>query len=175
VNGHLAEVNNGIAKELYLSKEYITIYGKDNKAWFKIDYSKRRYKEAETVHPRDFKRDAHIVFGKYLNDWRDNEPMTNSEVQQAIGEVTKNQLLFAKNIELHMNVLQDMKLTLSDIRDALKKPVIEYYESKNLFKIKNAITDLEGVFNAETVRRISYLSQEEKEKLSDWLFERFKA
>jgi hypothetical protein len=82
VNGHLAEVNNGIAKELYLSKEYITIYGKDGKAWFKIDYSKKQFKEAETVHPRDFKRDAQIVFGKYLNDWRDNEPMTNSELQQ---------------------------------------------------------------------------------------------
>lgn len=82
-SGHLAEVNNEMARELYLTKEYITIYGtSDDKAWFKIDYSKRQYKEAETIHPQRFKKDAQIIFGKYLNDWRDKNPMTNSQLQE---------------------------------------------------------------------------------------------
>ena len=81
---HIAEVNNGIAKELYLNKDFIIIKGNDGKTWFRIDYSKKRFKEAETVHPERFKEDAQLIFSNYLNDWRENKPMNNSQLQELI-------------------------------------------------------------------------------------------
>ena len=136
VNGHIAEVNNGIAKELYLRKEFITIYGKDGKAWFKIDYSKRLFKEAETIHPREFKRDAHIIFGKYLNDWREKEPKTNSELEKDI-------------IDLKMDMpgqrLNDIMQNCHSIYDLCRR------------------------------KDIGELTIAEKDVLSNWTFERFKA
>ena len=129
-SGHLSEVNNEMAKDLYLTKDYITIYGtKDKKAWFKIDYSKRQYKEAETIHPKRFKEDAQAIFSTYLNDLRDNHPMTNSQLQEMI--YLSNPILYIKR-------------NIRDFNDIMK------YE--------------------EEIRALGY---DDRNKLSDWTFERF--
>lgn len=92
-SGHCAHVNNGIAKEVNKEVQYINIFGTDdNKAWFKFDRS-FKLTEAEAIHPNRAMEDIQKVCSKHLNDWRDNNPPTNSQLNEEIRgliEVSKN-------------------------------------------------------------------------------------
>ena len=92
-SGHCANVNNGIAKEVNKLEKYITIFGTDDgKAWFKFDRS-FKLTEAEAIHPARAMQDIQVVCSKHLNDWRDNNPPTNSQLSadiRGLMEVSKN-------------------------------------------------------------------------------------
>ena len=76
---HYAEVNNGIAAEVHKEHDKLKIYGSDDgKLWCLADFSNKK-KELETVHKETGKQDMEVC-QRYLNDWRDNEPLTNSEI-----------------------------------------------------------------------------------------------
>ena len=64
----------------------ITLYTRDDgKAWFKIDNS-WQLKEAETIHSKTAKHDGQKVFEKQLWDWRQNDPMVNSQLQARLSD-----------------------------------------------------------------------------------------
>lgn len=76
VNHHIAEVENGIAKDV--EGTFMQVTGSDHKIWCQIDLSIKK-PELEFVHPRRAFDDAELI-SKYLNDWRDNNPPTSSEI-----------------------------------------------------------------------------------------------
>lgn len=84
VNHHIAEVNNGIAREL--QGTYMQIIGADSKVWCQIDMSIKR-PELEFVHPRQAFDDAGLI-SAYLNDLRENQPLTNSMLMKCIHQNT---------------------------------------------------------------------------------------
>lgn len=86
VRAHYAEINNEMAREAEVSGEHIRIFAReDGKLWFVIDNSFNLF-EAETQHRETSKRDMMIV-RKHLNDWRDNDPPSSSELMSMLGEV----------------------------------------------------------------------------------------
>lgn len=63
-----------------------------------------------------------LMVQPWLNDHKKHKfKVTPTFVLDAINKVTQNQVMFAKNIEEHMQVLKDMRETLKDIRDGIKK------------------------------------------------------
>ena len=119
-NGHLAEVENEIAKysveNIY---EKITIYGSDGRAWAKIDMSTKE-PEFETISPSTFKPDMDVV-QTYMNDWRENKPPTNSELMNIVAKqsaIIEQQLQMLSNVQIIANQFEiNMKkhLELIDI------------------------------------------------------------
>lgn len=86
VKGHYAEINNEMARECEITGDKIKIYAReDGKLWFMVDNSFNLF-EAETQHRHTNKRDMGIV-RKHLNDWRDNNPPTLSELNTMLVKV----------------------------------------------------------------------------------------
>lgn len=115
---HYSLVKNELARECNRNKEKIHI--KDiNGEWLVVDFSYSEH-ELETIGKKAF--DNNIPLQKWWNDHKKHRfEVTPTFVLEAIDGVTKNQTMFAKNIEEHMQVLKDMRKTLKDIRDDLKK------------------------------------------------------
>lgn len=84
---------------------------KNRKVW--VDYSEPFGKEANYPNGQE-------LLEKHTKDLLLNKPMTNSELQNMVGKVTQNQMMFAKNIEKHMNILDEMSKTLKKIQDSIK-------------------------------------------------------
>ena len=166
VNQHYAEVNNEVAKELDKDKIKLTIYGKDGRAWFKIDTS-WNFNEAETIHPQMSKQDAQLVFERHLNDWRDNNPMTNSELQGAISNLVQIQktevekwAFYAENIKTHTEAIIELKDAIKEFRKV----------SNPLATIISKIKSKEDILRYRP--EIEVLTTEDKEILSHWLVSR---
>lgn len=71
VKHHYAEINNGLAKDLYIKSEKIRIYAnEDGKLWFTIDNSFNLH-EAEFQHPDTAIQDAADKIVPFFNDIRD--------------------------------------------------------------------------------------------------------
>lgn len=114
VKEHFSETNSEIAKEYIKRKNKFMIPSKeDGKFWFSIDDS-FGLKERECLHPKTAKEDSQKV-SKQLQDWRNYDPPTNSELSNAIMLVTKNQikiqesdLEYRENIKTHIKSIQDL-------------------------------------------------------------------
>jgi DNA-binding CsgD family transcriptional regulator len=79
VKSHYAEINNEMARDCEVNNKKVQIFARDDgKLWFLIDNS-FNFWEAETVHTQTSKQDMTVV-RKQLNDWRDNDPPTSSEL-----------------------------------------------------------------------------------------------
>lgn len=105
VNQHYGETNSEMAKDSLAKKEKIKIETTDDgKLWFVIDNS-WNLKEAETIHPETAKHDMGKI-RKQLNDWRDKDPPTNSELASHIGGLIVNQEFHAENIVSHVGAMQ---------------------------------------------------------------------
>lgn len=141
VNQHMAEVENGISK---LVSQKFEIIGKDSKVWLLIDKS-TGFKELETVHselcPDDMK-----LLEKYLNDWRNNTPPTNSELSMAIMNSLKLQGVYNENIKKHLSVLENMDISLRELTNFIKtntKPI----QPSNLYnKLVSAIKSKDDIY-----------------------------
>jgi transposase len=121
VNSHYSHVSDGLAKDVGSKK--LVVVGLDGKVWFKVDNSLNLW-EAETVHPVDAKIDAQLVFERHLNDWKENNPPTNSELLAYLTRVAGNQDVYNENIRKHLGVLDKMDKSLSRISLLLgKKPI----------------------------------------------------
>lgn len=72
---------------------------KVGKCW--VDYSEPFGKEANTP-------DIQETLEKVTKDFLENKPMLNSELQNAIYQVTSNQLMFNKNFESHVSSIKQL-------------------------------------------------------------------
>jgi hypothetical protein len=89
--------------------------------WFSIDYSQNKYKEAETISEKE--ADVHgLQYQNYMNSHeRTNFKVTPEFTLEAINKVTENQLMFAKNIETHMEVLKNIGNAVNELKEEIKK------------------------------------------------------
>lgn len=114
---HHSLIKNELAKIYHKNKEKLFVY--DEKGlWLLVDNSFNLH-ELELVSPEKATKDTDDVIKPFFNGLREM-PTTPQDIWKAIGSVTENQVMFAKNIEEHMNVLKDMRKTLKEIRDGLK-------------------------------------------------------
>lgn len=91
----------------------------ENGEWLLIDDSLGEGGELETVGKKAFKNN--IPLQKWWNEHKEhNFKITPSFLMENINKVAENQLMFAKNIEKHMEVLDDMSKTLKKIQENLK-------------------------------------------------------
>ena len=135
VNQHYAEINNELAKECEIKANKIKVYTTDDsKLWFLIDNSFNLH-EAETTHPGTARQDIDII-RPFFNDLRDNKPALVSELQGIVFSNTKAIQSYGLNSEiynnsinalteqmvLHLKVMNNMNLTMKDIRNGLNTP-----------------------------------------------------
>lgn len=105
VNQHYARTNSEISESAIERGERIRVYAQeDGKLCFITDDS-FGFKEDETLHPQTAKQDRKSI-DKQVNDWRINNPPTQSELAISIQEVTKNQLIFSENMKSHISAIQ---------------------------------------------------------------------
>jgi len=125
VNQHYAETNSDIAKDCLDKKEKIKIITLDDgKVWFTIDNS-WNLKERECIHPETAKQDSEAV-SKQLNDWRLNNPPTNSEISDNLNKASQ---IVIKNQEL----LIGLPAVIDDLRKQIKShlSLIKEYRKEN--------------------------------------------
>jgi hypothetical protein len=114
VNQHFAEIDSEIAKDYLKRREALSLIAKeDGKRWFTLDNS-FGFKERECLHPKTSKQDSEKV-SKQINDWRNYDPPTNSQLSIAIIQVTNNQkeiqssdLEYRENIRSHIKAIQEL-------------------------------------------------------------------
>ena len=124
VNQHYGEINNEIAKDSLNRKEKIKIITEDDgKLWFLIDNS-WNLKEMETIHPETAKQDMTKVT-KQVNSWRKDDPPTNSELSINISKVTDNQLIFAQNMQSHIEAIKQLGKGVNKLTKVMKGVLIE--------------------------------------------------
>jgi DNA-binding MarR family transcriptional regulator len=127
VNQHFGETNSEMAKDAIERKQKFRIETDDDgKIWFSLDDS-FNFKEMETLHPETSKPDMTKV-RKQVNDWRNNDPPTNSELSININRLTENvqglvqtQTMFDANIKTHFDVLNSIKEAIQELREEVKK------------------------------------------------------
>lgn len=115
VKVHFAETQNEIAKEYEASGDSLKIYAReDGKLWLTIDNS-FKLQELETSHSKTAQPDITRVT-KHLNDWREHDSLTSSEITKIIGQITKQDKKTSeiqKNTCLiQQNISNQLKLTL---------------------------------------------------------------
>ncbi|NIQ17177.1 MAG: hypothetical protein GTO02_23190, partial [Candidatus Dadabacteria bacterium] len=146
VNCHIAEVNNGIAKEARIKKEKIKFYCReDGKLWFQCDHS-FKLDEAEFLHPKTNYPDA-SSFEKYFNDLRVNGPMLISEIQKfmqlQIKQSTKHGQQInsnAQHIGLNAQTMQTiLNIIEAQLKDNTEKIKATEEKLKELEKYKNLL------------------------------------
>lgn len=81
VKMHIAVMKDGIAQSVQDNKR-VMLFNKEGEAWFSWDMSKNE-PEWEAIHSIDAKIDYDLV-KKYIGDWKDNGPPTNTELLQLI-------------------------------------------------------------------------------------------
>lgn len=104
---HIAEVGNELAKDVEKKGEGIKIFARDDgKLWFKIDNSFNLH-EAEWLHPGTALEDSEKCL-KHFNDWRINDPPTNSELSVLLKEVLKANKETAAGLNCVVQVLKSL-------------------------------------------------------------------
>jgi len=83
---HFAEINNEISKDYEATGDKLRIYAReDGKLAIIIDNSFNLH-ELETQHPKTAKQDMNRVT-KQLQDWRERDPPTNSQIMSLMNQV----------------------------------------------------------------------------------------
>ena len=100
-----------------IEHRFLVEIGEGRKVW--VDLSEPFGKEANTPEIQE-------MLEKVTKDRILNKPLLPSEIQglvvenlKAINNVTQNQVMFAKNIEKHMKILDEMGKTLKKIQESL--------------------------------------------------------
>jgi len=120
VNQHYAHIDSEITENAIEKGERIRIFAKeDGKLAFITDDS-FGFKEDETLHPTTAKFDRKAV-DKQVNDWRINNPPTNSQLSTNIMQVTENQQVFDRNMKSHLKVLGDLGKAVQELTKTVKE------------------------------------------------------
>lgn len=120
VNQHYGETNSEMAKDALKKGQKFRIQTTDDgKIWFTIDNS-WNLKEMETLHPETAKQDMTKV-QKQVNDWRNHDPPTNSQLAGHIMNVTQNQEHFAVNLKSHVDAVQKLGSAVEELTEVVKE------------------------------------------------------
>ena len=126
---HYSIIKDNLAIQCDKEGKRINIYNTDG-LWFVIDNSYNLH-ETEAVHPKTGLIDINGL-QNYLNSHKEtNWKVTPSFLLENINKVTENQLMFAKNIETHMQVLHDIKDSINELTRVIKKINIKSDHSIN--------------------------------------------
>jgi DNA-binding transcriptional ArsR family regulator len=116
---HYALIKNNLAIQCDKEGKRINISNSDG-LWFIIDNSYNLH-EAEAVHPKTGLIDINGL-QNYLNSHKDtNWKVTPDFILNSLNQVTNNQLMFAKNIETHMQVLTDIQKAINELNHTMKQ------------------------------------------------------
>jgi hypothetical protein len=122
VNHHYARTDSEICKNAIKNKEQIRVFAlEDGKLAFITDDS-FGFREDETLHPITAMFDRKNIH-KQVNDWRLNNPPTNSELKELVYEVTKNQMIFDKNMSSHLRVLNKLEKAINRLSNVKTKKI----------------------------------------------------
>ena len=113
---HLA-YTNAPEKDVVTEKQIKIVYDDTGKIRMLYDYSKGIF-EREFVSKRAV--DDSDQFDKYILDFLDNDPPTNSQLAGHIMALAKNTDVYVENIKKHLKVLDDMSKTMKAIRRELR-------------------------------------------------------
>ena len=120
VNQHFGETNSEMAADAIERKQKYRISTSDEgKLWFTLDDS-FNFKEMETLHPETAKQDMEKV-RKQVNDWRDYDPPTNSQLAIHIKGLIETQAMFQENIKTHFEVLNKIGNAVEDLTKAVQE------------------------------------------------------
>jgi hypothetical protein len=107
VNQHYARGNSEICDNYTQKHERVWVYAEeDGKLCFITDDS-FGFREDETIHPTTSKIDRKAI-DKQINDWRLNNPPTNSELAINIDNLTKIMNYYGENLVSHVKAIQDL-------------------------------------------------------------------
>jgi predicted DNA-binding protein YlxM (UPF0122 family) len=116
VNHHIAEVNNGIAKNLKNKK--LEISDEQGVVWCIVDMS-LNIPELETVHPKQATDDMRSL-EKHFKSMRVPDSPTVTDLSRLLYAHTKNTEVYVENIKKHLSVLDKMEKTLEKIDKKLE-------------------------------------------------------
>jgi methyl-accepting chemotaxis protein len=123
---HYGLINNLLAMQCNKQGKPLRI--KDLEGYWLITDDSFNLDELETIGKKSFDN-MNLGIQKWYNSFKNHkfkvtadfilESFNNQNNQ--IDRVTQNQVMFAKNIEKHMQVLEEMSMTLKEIRKEIKK------------------------------------------------------
>ena len=129
VNQHYARGDSEVSEKAHEEGKRIWIYAKEDGKLCYITDDSFGFKEDETIHPTTAKKDRDSI-DKQINDWRLNNPPTNSQLSTHIMQVTKNQLMFNENFESHVKAIK----TLSSETKKMSKEITRLNKIISLLK-----------------------------------------
>jgi len=140
VNHHYAHTNSEICKNSIENKEQIRVFAlEDGKLAFVTDDS-FGFREDETVHPITAKEDRKNV-DKQVNDWRINNPPTNSELANYVGVILKSQ--------------ESLPIVLNQLKEQIKShlSLIQEYRKENISWRKSEVKKIKSnIINGEQTK-----------------------
>ncbi len=156
VNQHYAYENSEICKNAIDEGEKIQVFAEeDGKLAFITDDS-FGFKEDETLHPVTAKHDRKRI-DKQVNDWRINNPPTNSEivrnqeifsrgmiqVSNVMQGIQQNQEVFAKNMASHIKAIQELGSGVKKMSSLMGKTLRENKDLKLKLNKQTTLGDFE--------------------------------
>jgi len=126
VNQHYARGNSEIAEDSIKNKERVWVYAEeDGKLAFITDDS-FGFQEDETVHPITAKSDRKAV-DKQVNDWRLNNPPTNSELKEAL-------IIQTDNVNKLIENQKGLPIVIEELAEQIKShlALIKEYRHENI-------------------------------------------
>lgn len=115
---HYALIKNDLAIDHNKRREQVHVSDEFGE-WLLIDDSLGEGGELENIGKKAFQ--TNIPMQKWWNDnKKHNFKVTPTFLLESMNQVTQNQIMFAQNIERHMNILDEMRKTLKAIQEKLK-------------------------------------------------------
>lgn len=113
---HYALIDNEIAKQYNDKGEKLYIQRENGTAWMWIDFS-HGINELETDKP---------ITNRQVQSWFNDMKKTNFEVTptfllSSINQVTQNQIMFDKNFQSHLEVINKLSQTVDELRKEIHK------------------------------------------------------
>lgn len=133
VNQHYARGDSELSEKAHDERNRVWVYAEEDGRLAFITDDSFGFKEDETVHPTTGKKDREAI-DKQINDWRINNPPTNSQLSTHILQVTQNQAMFNQNFESHVSAVRELG---SSVRQLTKQVIYLQEENK---KIRNDTT-----------------------------------
>jgi hypothetical protein len=120
VNQHYARGDSEICDNAHKNKKRVWVYAEeDDKLCFITDDS-FGLREDETLHPTTSKKDRKAI-DKQVNDWRLNNPPTNSQLATHIMNLTQNLELYGKHIVTHTKSIISLSKAIPQLVNILKE------------------------------------------------------
>ncbi len=150
VNQHWERGDSELSENAYENKNRVWVYAEeDGKLCFITDDS-FGFREDETVHPKSAKKDRKAV-DKQVNDWRLNNPPTQSELAKNINQITQT-------VQQQSEMVSGLPETLNKLEEQIKAhlKLIQEYRQENIKWRKNMKKKVEKELNTK------------QKKLNDW-------